>query len=99
MLRGPIRWEPIHLQSYQALWYCGTVSLVLSALMLDQHLADRVISAEKGEEICITYGPHPNDYLMVECKYIISPILVWYPYSRGGQTAFFSIETSGMPSI
>lgn len=25
---------------------------------------------EKGEELCITYGPHCNDLLLVECKTI-----------------------------
>ena len=42
--------------------------MVLSALILGPS-SDRVVSAEKGEEVYITYGPHPNDYLMVECKH------------------------------
>lgn len=24
---------------------------------------------EKGEEIYMSYGPHPNDFLFVECAY------------------------------
>jgi hypothetical protein len=27
---------------------------------------------EKGEEVYLSYGPYPNDFLLVECRYPVS---------------------------
>jgi hypothetical protein len=34
---------------------------------------------DEGEEIYMSYGPHPNDFLLTECKYIPMVIHVTRP--------------------
>ena len=40
----------------------------MRAKILDGKQSDSMRGLEQGEEIYMSYGPHPNDFLLIECK-------------------------------